>query len=318
MVDDDSARESAGNADHRVRGTRRRLQLSRANGPGYVCMGDFHSMPAPDKSILACSARRIHFRVLFISLRPTLRRPPAPGFDISGANSALPGCPMVQRNNCLLEGGHPDWIAISSTIAMWLRWILGDVAAPIDIGGVTVFKIPRPALMRYRLISWLDAERQADAELFEGLLAAAAKYVADGGNPILLTPFVAERLGLLPPPWLPGPIWSPKWLSGTKFDITLDIGGRAYRGVWLGYVDRTFLGIGIKGTYDGLKPIIDRYRTDAYRIYFPYPHKVAEGSQKGDRGLLLIFFDAAGLQRAIASTKAAPDNPSARLSPPAP
>jgi hypothetical protein len=75
----------------------------------------------------------------------------------------------------------------------------------------------------------------------------------------LLTPFVAERLGLLPPPWLPGPIWSPKWLSGTKFDITLDIGGRAYRGVWLGYVDRTFLGIGIKGTYDGLKPIIDRY-----------------------------------------------------------
>ena len=194
--------------------------------------------------------------------------------------------------------------------SLWQRWLPGAVITPIEIGGVTLYRIPSSALVRYRVITAADAERQADTALFDGLLAAAAKYSADGRKPELLTPFVAERLGFISPDWLPGPVWVPGWIAGTKFDMTLDANKPMYRGVWLGYVNRTFLGIGIKGTYEGLKPIIDRYRSDAYRIYFPFPQRFAYSVHDGDRGFLLMFFNAAGLKHAIAtSTKLAPDEP---------
>jgi len=190
--------------------------------------------------------------------------------------------------------------------AMWLRWIPAAVAAPVNVGGVTLFKIPSAALMPYRAISAIDAERWADAALFDGLLNAAAKYNAAGRDPAMLTPFAAEQLGLIPPDWLPGPIWAPDWMVGTDFDPAHYTNQRAYRGIWLGYVDRTFLGIGISGRYATLKPIIDRYRPDAYRVYFPYPQAFTDGPHDDDRGLLLIFFDAGGLKRAIANNAKAP------------
>ena len=189
---------------------------------------------------------------------------------------------------------------------MWLRWIPADGAAPIDIGGVTVLKIPRAAILPYRAITATDAERRADAALFDGLLAAANRYSTLRRNPEMLTPFAAEQLGLIPVDWLPGPVWVPGWMAGTKFDTTLDTDKPVYRGVWLGYADKAFLGIGIKGTYEGLKPIIEHYQPYAYRIYFPFPQKFADGPHDDDRGFLLIFFDAAGLKRAIASNAKLP------------
>jgi hypothetical protein len=190
--------------------------------------------------------------------------------------------------------------------AMWLRWIPVAVTAPVDVGGVTLFKIPPAALMPYRAISATDAERQADAALFDGLLNAAARYAALGHNPDLLTPFAAEQLGLIPPDWLPGPVWAPDWILGTNFDPAHYTNQRAYRGIWLGYADRTFLGVGISGTYDALQPIINRYETDAHRIYFPYPRVFADRPHDDERGFLLIFFDAGGLKRANANNAKAP------------
>jgi hypothetical protein len=194
--------------------------------------------------------------------------------------------------------------------ALWQRWIPTVVASPIQIGGVTLYRIPPPVLLRYRAITAEDAERQADRLLFNGLLAAASKYNAAGRKPDLLTPFAAESLGLISADWLPGSVWVPGWIAGTKFDMTLDTDKPMYRGVWLGYVDKIFLGVGITGTYQGLKPMIDRYRSDAYRIYFPFPQKFASGVHDGDRGFLLMFFNADGLKHAIANgAKLAPDEP---------
>src|SRR4029077_12406447 len=117
---------------------------------------------------------------------------------------------------------------------------------PIEVGGVTLYRIPPSAFLQYATITAAEAERRADSALFDGLLLAASKYRATGDDPALLTPFAAERLGLIPPAWLPGPVWVPEWIAGTKFDITLDIDKPMYRGVWLSYVDGIFLGIGIK------------------------------------------------------------------------
>jgi len=107
---------------------------------------------------------------------------------------------------------------------------------------------------------------------------------------------------LIPANWLPGPVWVPKWVAGTKFDVTLDADRPMYRGVWLGYVSGTFLGIGIKGTYRGLKPIIERYRSDAYRIYFPFPKILGSETGVGDRGFMVMFFKPDGLRSAMADS----------------
>jgi len=59
------------------------------------------------------------------------------------------------------------------------------------------------------------------------------------------------------------------------------------------------LGIGIGGSNDGLKPVIDRYRAYASRIYFPYPQEFIEGAHHSAQGNLIIFFNPEGLKRAI-------------------
>jgi hypothetical protein len=200
--------------------------------------------------------------------------------------------------------------------SVWRRWLPAAVAVPVEVGGVTLYRISPSAFLPYAAVTAREAERRANSALFEGLLRAAIKYRASGGDPRRLTPFAAEQLGLIPSAWLPGPVWVPAWIAGTKFDTTLDINRPIYRGVWLGWVDGTFLGIGIKGTYEGLQPIIDRYRPDAYRIYFPYPSRYSDSADSSDQGFLLMFFDAVGLERAIATgTKVALDSPSAQFSP---
>lgn len=186
--------------------------------------------------------------------------------------------------------------------SLWQRWLPAAVATPLEIGGVTLYRINPSAQSRYCGLTEVDAERQADFALFNGLLAAASKYDAEGRRPELLTPFAAERLGLIPADWLPGPVWVPEWVVGTKFDMTLDADQPMYRGVWLGYAGGTFLGIGIKGTYRGLKPIIEHYRSDAYRIYFPFPKGLGSETREGDRGLMVVFFKPDGLKRAMADS----------------
>ncbi len=185
--------------------------------------------------------------------------------------------------------------------SLWQKWLPSSVGAPIEVGGVKLYRIPSSAIIQYRGVSAAEAERQADSALFDGLLIAAAEYKAQGRKAELLTPFRAERLDLIPSSWVPGAVWVPDWLVGTKFDMTRDSKGRIYRGVWLGYVDKVFLGIGIKGTYTGLRPIIDRYRSYAYRIYFPYPHKLTDNAHNTDQVFLLLFFDANGFKHAVAS-----------------
>jgi hypothetical protein len=185
--------------------------------------------------------------------------------------------------------------------AVWLRWLEGSVVAPIEIGGVTLYRISPSVLIPYRAIGALEAERQADSALFAALFAAGLRYNADGGKPERLTPGAAEDLGLIPSDWVPGKVWVPDWMAGTRFDTTLDRDQPVYRGIWLGYVYGRFMGVGISGTYEGLRPVIERYQPFAYRTYFPYPQQFTRRSQESGRGFLLMFFDADGLKRATAA-----------------
>jgi hypothetical protein len=172
------------------------------------------------------------------------------------------------------------------------QWMPAAAAIPLEIGGVTLYRIAPESLIPYRSTTAAIAERKADWALFSGVLAAVAKYQAEGRDPALLTPHALQSLGLYPP----------EWLGGAKFDFGLVPGKERYRGIWLSYVDKIYFGIGIGGSYDGLKPIIDRYSAYSYRIYFPFPRALAQGAHDRDRSIFIIFFNPEGLKRAIEAT----------------
>lgn len=168
------------------------------------------------------------------------------------------------------------------------QWLPAGAATPLQVGGVTLYRLVPEVLNRYRTATAAEMERQADVAIFDSAFAAVSRYQAEGRDPTLLTPLALENLGLLPPEWTPGARRPDD--SGTPQHL--------YRGVWIGYIDRDLLGIGITGRYDGLKPIIDRYRTYASRIYFPFP-QVFSASAQHSKGDLFIFFNPAGLTGVI-------------------
>ncbi len=87
----------------------------------------------------------------------------------------------------------------------------------LEIGGVTLYRIPPETLARYGGMSAVEAETRTHRTLFNALLAAAWKYTAEGKDPRELTPVRAKNLNLLPADWLTGASWVPEWLAGTEF-----------------------------------------------------------------------------------------------------
>jgi hypothetical protein len=57
----------------------------------------------------------------------------------------------------------------------------------------------------------------------------------------------------------------------------------------------------VVGTYEGLTPVIAKYRSNAGQVFFPYP-KELEGVPAGDTfmRLLVMLFDPTGLAHAAA------------------
>ncbi len=187
--------------------------------------------------------------------------------------------------------------------ALWRSLLAPLTFPPLEIGGVTLYRMPPETLARYGGMSAVEAETRADRTLFNALLAAAWKYTAEGKDPGELTPLRAKNLNLLPADWLTGASWVPEWLAGTEFDPTPSLETHLAYGVFLGRVGKTYFGVGVMGTYRALKPVIDDYRRDAYKIFFPAPRVLGPEAKNEGRGFLLMVFDTDGLARA--ETKAA-------------
>ena len=168
------------------------------------------------------------------------------------------------------------------------QWLPAEAAKPLKVGGVTLYRLAPQTLDRYRTTTAAEMERQADVAIFDSVIAAVSRYQAEGRDPALLTPFALDNLGLFPT----------EWTAGASGHDGTGAPGEPYRGVWIGYIDKNLLGIGIGGSYYGLKPVIERYRPFASRIYFPFPKEFSAGANSG-RGEVLIFFNPEGLKRAI-------------------
>jgi hypothetical protein len=170
----------------------------------------------------------------------------------------------------------------------WLSALLAPLGVPPrSIGGVELYDLPAAELAPYRNSQALDFEARFDRARFAALLDAAQRYIAGGGNRAELTPLKVQAAGLLPAGWVTDP--------------TL----RAPNGLYLGPAEPDGISVGVGGSYDALKPVIEKYRSYARTVYFPYPQRLS-GPPEGNRfmRLMVMDFSREGLAAAAAAIAA--------------
>jgi hypothetical protein len=65
--------------------------------------------------------------------------------------------------------------------------------------------------------------------------------------------------------------------------------------------------IGITGSYEALTPVIEEYRGDTSRIFFPFPTELRDRANVPEgTHVIMMMFDRAGLARAAAKALASP------------
>jgi hypothetical protein len=220
--------------------------------------------------------------------------PPPPDFDQwpilkAFATNMLPPDPDTQLKAFIANHDVGAVIADSGTDPVFRPMLLSLDANPVVTGGVTIYRASPVALAPYRQLTALDMETRADRERFETLVVAASRYLAGGHELAALNPRVAGRLGLIPPGWV-------------RYDTV-----RAFNALWIGPWKDAGVSIGITGSYEALKPLLEKYRGDTSRIYFPFPTELRARSHLPEGTyMIMIMFDRAGLARAAAKAAASP------------
>ncbi len=230
-------------------------------------------------------------------------------FRIAGGYPALSPVsflrwPIVRSANQLATIPEPadQWKAFAANHDVTAA-IKGDVAMPADFpsidpiiatlgspivtaGGVTLYRVSSATLAPYRGLDWIRMEALADAQRFEALLIAAQAYLASGADPAGLSPSSAARMGHLPAAWL-----------------TLPSRGSDYR-LYMRTESDGLITVGLMGTQEGLRPLIDRYGRYARRVQFSHrrqrettPSRIAPGTYYYQFNM---SFDRSGLERAAA------------------
>lgn len=122
-------------------------------------------------------------------------------------------------------------------------------------------------------------------------LYAAGNAYLHKGNPVqLLDPDALVAAGMLPS------YWGSRAANADHHNWTPS-------GGWIGAWQDQHFAVGIAGMYDSLVPTIERYRSRASQVYYPYP-KLLEGPVKpNERGQLLMVFPAKAAQTRDVTTQ---------------
>jgi hypothetical protein len=220
--------------------------------------------------------------------------PPPPEFDRwpivkALATDMLPPDPETQFKAFIANHDVGAVIAGSGTDPVFLPMLSSLDNNPIVTGGVTIYRVSPAVLASYRNLAALEMETHADRERLDTLIIAASSYVAAGHDLAALSPRVVDSLGLIPPGWV-------------RYDTVL-----AFNALWIGPWMGGGVSIGITGSYAGLKPLIEKYRGDTSRIYFPFPAEFHDRSSIPEgTHVVMMMFDRAGLVRAAAKAIAHP------------
>jgi hypothetical protein len=148
-------------------------------------------------------------------------------------------------------------------------------------GDVFIYKIPPDSFAAYARLPPAQVEARADALRFDAILEAAGKYLADGHDLSKISALELKRLNLLPTDWrVNHPPGYTDWQIGPA------TGGG--------------VGIIIVGSYEGVRPLLERYREIASELDYPAPSRWAPASppRTDFTAPLLVSFDRAQLAAA--------------------
>ena len=162
--------------------------------------------------------------------------------------------------------------------------------AGLNEKGVWIYKIPHDSFAAYAKLPTAQIEARANALRFDAIVEAAAKYLADGHDLSKLSPLELKRLDLLPHDWL------------------VDAAPDAYKDWQIAPAPGGQVGIIVVGSYEGVRPLIERYRAIASEIDYPAPERWTADSRPRLDVIkpLLVTFDAAHLIDAARSLQTSP------------
>ena len=168
---------------------------------------------------------------------------------------------------------------------------LDSLAVPAQYEkGVWLYKIPRDSFSAYAKLPPAQVEARANALRFDAILEAADKYLADGHDLSKLSALELKRLNLIPRDWI------------------VDETPHNYRDWQIAPLPGTKIAIIVVGSYDGVKPLIERYRTLASEIDYPAPTRWTPDSNPRRDVIkpLLVIFDSAQLTAAAHRLQTSP------------
>ncbi len=125
--------------------------------------------------------------------------------------------------------------------------------AGLNEKGVWIYKIPRDSFAAYAKLPAAQVEARACALRFDAILEAAGKYLAEGHDLSKISPLELKRLDLLPHDW--------------RVDAAPD----AYYDWQIAPAPGGRIAIIIVGSYEGVRPLLERYRAIASEIDYPAP-----------------------------------------------
>ncbi|MFZ2062108.1 MAG: hypothetical protein WAU82_13935 [Candidatus Binatus sp.] len=156
--------------------------------------------------------------------------------------------------------------------------------------GVWIYKIPGDSFAAYAKLPAAQVEARANALRFDAIVEAAGKYLADGHDLSKLSPLELKRLDLLPRDWL------------------VNAAPDAYRDWQIAPASGGQVGIIVVGSYEGVRPLIERYRAIASEIDYPAPTRWTPDAHPRLDVVkpLLVTFDSAHLTAAAQKLRDSP------------
>ncbi len=217
------------------------------------------------------------------------RRMPAANYFYGGINLAEAGDQLkayIARFGVRAVIADPK----EANFPIWQRTLASLGVAPLNEKGVWIYKIPRDSFAAYAKLPAAQVEARADALRFDTILEAAEKYLADGHDLSEVSPLELKRLDLIARDWL--------------VDATPD----AYTDWQIGPAPDGRVAIVIVGSYEGIRPLIERYRATASEIDYPAPTRWTPASRPRLDAIkpLVVIFDSAHLAAAAQSLRDSP------------
>jgi hypothetical protein len=177
-------------------------------------------------------------------------------------------------------------------------------AAPIDAGGMTVYRAAPAELAPWRNANALAMETRLDQAHFAALVLAAENYLHSGHPPAALTPAEVYKLGMMPAGWIVVPKKAePPWDEGGINLPRHPSDPHQLDDLWLAVDEQGRIEVGVTGWYPALRAVLREYRAEAIGFVPRDLEQPARGGEDDLRGRLVMTFSADGLARAASRAR---------------